>query len=724
MYTPAAEKTLFEDAKAFLSGGADALPPDEAISRLISILRHAEWKYYVENEPQLADFEYDTLYKKLEALEREYPDLQQPDSPTQRIARALSERFPQVAHLVPMLSLDNTYNAGDLRDWDRKVQAGAAGEKVEYCVEPKFDGASISVIYEGGRLVRGATRGDGVVGEDITLNVRQIRTVPLSADLDDIETLEIRGEVVIHKALFAEYNQQRAEAGLSLLANPRNAASGTLRMLDPAEVRNRKLTAVLYHVSEASAVSGKTLPEAFSNHYDTLQWLYRHGFPTPVRDLHRFDTIDAVIAYLEDFEARRDELPFEIDGAVVKVNSLALQDRLGMTSHHPRWAVAYKFAARQATTVLRRVEFNVNRTGSVTPVAKTDPVAIGGVMVSSATLFNEDFIREKDLMLGDTVLIERAGDVIPYLVKSLPELRDGTQTPIMYPTHCPACGSELEKLPDDPIWRCINAACPAQAVERIIHYCSKDAMDIRGLGEAVIRKFFDLGILTSLPMLYTLNWAEIQEMEGFGAKKVENLQAAIEASRKQPLSRFLFGLGIPQVGEGMGKTLAGAVEYIQELYDFSEEQLMTLKDVGPKVAASIRHFFEKQGNRELIAELQALGVEMRNQHKAKPVNGTFSGKTFLFTGTLAQMKRSEGEAMVEARGGTLLSGVSAKLDYLVVGTDAGSKLEKAKKLGSVAILDEAGFLQLIKAAQEADFDENSSNKTDDLSGKEGQGSLF
>ncbi len=724
MYTPEAEKTLFNDAKAFLSGGADALPPDEAISRLISILRHAEWKYYVENTPQLADFEYDTLYKKLEALEREFPDLQQPDSPTQRIAQALSERFPQVAHLVPMLSLDNTYNAQDLHDWDRRVQAGAKGEKVQYCVEPKYDGASISLIYENGKLVRGATRGDGVVGEDISLNVRQIRTLPLAADLESIQTLEIRGEVVIHKALFAEYNQQRAEAGLSLLANPRNAASGTLRMLDPAEVRNRKLTAVLYHVSEATAVSGKSLPEAFDTHYDTLQWLYRHGFPTPVKELHLFDTIEEVIAYLADFEARRDSLPFEIDGAVVKVNSLALQDQLGMTSHHPRWAVAYKFAARQATTVLRRVEFNVNRTGSVTPVAKTDPVAIGGVMVSSATLFNEDFIREKDLMLGDTVLIERAGDVIPYLVKSLPELRDGTQEPIIYPSHCPACGSELEKLPDDPIWRCINAACPAQAVERIIHYCSKDAMDIRGLGEAVIRKFFDLGILKSLPMLYTLNWEEIQGMEGFGAKKVENLKAAIEASKKQPLSRFLFGLGIPQVGEGMGKTLAGAVENIQELYGFSEEQLMTLKDVGPKVAASIRHFFEKEENRELIARLQALGVEMRNAHKAKPVGGAFSGKTFLFTGTLSQMKRSEGEAMVEARGGTLLSGVSAKLNYLVVGADAGSKLEKAKKLGSVAIVSEPEFLELMAEAPEVEIPENGGGDGS-ISGKgDGQGSLF
>jgi DNA ligase (NAD+) len=701
MYTVDAEKTLFEDAKAFLTGAADTLPPDEAISRLISILRHAEWKYYVENEPQLADVEYDTLYKKLQGLETDFPDLQQPDSPTQRIARALSERFPQVAHLVPMLSLDNTYNAQDLYDWDRRVQAGAQGAPVQYCVEPKYDGASISLIYEKGKLVRGATRGDGVMGEDITLNVRQIRTLPLSAQLQTIETLEIRGEVVIHKNLFEQYNKQRAEAGLSILANPRNAASGTLRMLDPAEVRNRNLTAILYHVSDAEVASGTTLPEAFDTHYDTLQWLYRHGFPTPAKELRLFDTIDEVIAYLEAFETRRDSLPFEIDGAVVKVNNLHLQEQLGMTSHHPRWAVAYKFAARQATTVLRRVEFNVNRTGSVTPVAKTDPVAIGGVMVSSATLFNEDFIREKNLMLGDTVLIERAGDVIPYLVKSLPELRDGSQTPIVYPSQCPVCGSQLEKEPEDPIWRCLNAACPAQAVERIIHYSSKDAMDIRGLGESVIRKFFELGLLRSLPMLYTLDWPTIQGMEGFGAKKIENLQKAIEASKKQPLSRFLFGLGIPQVGEGMGKTLAGAVETIQELYEFDEARLMALNDVGPKVAASIRHFFEKAENRELITGLQALGVEMRNAHRSKPAEGgAFFGKTFLFTGTLAQMKRSEGEAMVEARGGTLLGGVSAKLNYLVVGTDAGSKLEKAKKLGSVAILSEDEFLNLLKETPE------------------------
>ena len=553
-YTTEEEARLYTLAKSLLNSSF-AGSTAEKMESLAQVLRHADWRYYVQSEAQLADAEYDQLFKALIALEETHPGLRSGASPTQRVAQALSERFPPVAHLVPMLSLDNTYNAEDLTDFDRRVQAGAAGEKVEYCVEPKYDGASVSLVYENGMLTRGATRGDGVMGEDITANTRQIRTLPLSAALAGISTLEVRGEVVIHKSDFADYNRRREEAGLSTMANPRNAASGTLRMLDPAEVRDRRLTAVLYHVSEATPPAGGTLPSAFETHYDTLQWLYQHGFPTPVKEMRVFSHIEDVIAWLEDFESRRDALPFEIDGAVIKVNNIALQEKLGMTSHHPRWAVAYKFAARQATSKLTHVVFNVNRTGSVTPVAKIEPVPIGGVTVSSATLFNQDFIAAKDLRIGDTVLVERAGDVIPYLLKCLPELRTGKEQPIVFPDNCPVCDSVLERETGDPMWRCLNAVCPAQAVERIIHFCSKDAMDLRGVGERALRKFFEAGIITGISSLYTLDWSRLEGAEGFGVKRIENLQMAIEASKKQPLYRLVFGLGIPNVGKDLPRPL-------------------------------------------------------------------------------------------------------------------------------------------------------------------------
>lgn len=696
MYTPDIEKSLFTRAKELLAGKGDEKVED-TITALRDVLNWADYKYYVLSEPALADVEYDQLFKKLAVLEDEYPEHKAPDSPTQRVARGLSEKFPQVPHLVPMLSLDNTYNADDLRTWDTRVRKGLGeGEEVEYVVEPKYDGASISLIYEGGKLARAATRGDGVVGEEITVNVRQIRSIPLSARFDGVQTMEIRGEVVIHKDTFAAYNKARQEVGQSVLANPRNAASGTLRMLDPEEVRRRKLTAILYHVAEADAAAGQGIPQAFSTHYDTLKHLQSLGFPTPADELRLFKTVDEVIAYLETFETRRDDLPFEVDGAVVKVNSLALQEKLGMTSHHPRWAVAYKFKARQATSVLRRIEWSVNRTGSVTPVAKIDPVPIGGVTVSSVTLFNEDVIREKDVHLGDTVLVERAGDVIPYIVKPLAELRTGEEQRIEWPKECPVCSGELEKAPDDPMWRCINAACPAQAVERIIHFCSKDAMDIRGMGESNVKKFYELGIVPDLPGLYTIDWERVRGLERFGDKLVEKLRSAVEASKTQPLGRLVFGLGIRYVGETTGKVLANAVTHLKEFFIWTDEQFRELEDVGPVVAQSVAHFFHTEENQKLLEELESLGVNLTNHHKgAAPVEGVFSGKTFLFTGTLSKLKRADAEAVVEAQGGTILGGVSSKLNYLVVGEDAGSKLEKAKKLGTVSVLDEDGFLRLV-----------------------------
>lgn len=665
---------------------------------LRDVLRFHEYRYYILNEPLLADEEYDLLYKELERLEQEHPELITADSPTQRVAKGLTKDFPPAQHLVPMLSLDNSYNADDLIDFDRKARELTGLDEIEYCVEPKFDGGSISLIYENDLLSRGATRGDGVEGDDITTNIRQIRTLPLSAAFSHygLQTVEIRGEVLINKQNFARYNQQLIEQGLPPLANPRNAASGTLRIKDPAEVSRRNLEAFVYHVSFYTLAAGHDIPPALRSHSASLSMLWELGFRSPEKEKKVFRGIQPVIDYCNAFEAGRDDLPYEIDGMVVKVNDFDLQDRLGMTSHHPRWAIAFKFKARQATSKLLAVEFQVGRTGSITPVAKIEPVPIGGVTVSSISLFNEDIIREKDLMIGDTVLVERAGDVIPYIVKSLADVRNGQERVIHFPQKCPVCHSQLFKEEGEAVWRCINIECPAQVVERIIHFTSKDAMDIRGFGEANVRKFYTLGLLKDIPGIYTLDFDAISQQEGFGSKSIDNLRTAIEASKKQPLHRLIFGLGIRFVGETTAKTLAQAVTHLKDFSLFSPDQLKELEDVGPKVAGSIHHFFSNQPNLAMLDELEALGLTLKNDKKAQPVEGGLNGQTFLFTGTLPTLKRNEAEAMAEAMGGKILSGVSAKLNYLVVGEDAGSKLEKAKKITTVKIISEEEFLQLIK----------------------------
>ena len=696
MYAHDDEKRLYEQAKHLLKEEKGIAA--DVIAHLREVINFADWKYYVQDDPQLSDFEYDSLYKKLKQLEEQHPELVTTDSPTQRVAQGLSERFPTVSHLVPMLSLDNTYNADDLIDWDRRCRELAETEHIEYCAEPKYDGAGISLIYDSGNLTRGATRGDGVMGEDVTANIRQIKAIPLSAKLikEGVSQIEIRGEIVIHKKVFEAFNKQRIAEGLSPLANPRNAASGTLRILDPAEVRKRGLNAILYHISDYTLAAGKHRPKELSTHYDAMHWLYDLGFPTPAKQMKIFKHINEVVKFCHEFEAHRDDLLFEVDGLVIKVNDFALQDKMGMTSHHPRWAVAYKFKPRQATSKLLRVEFQVGRTGAITPVAKIEPVPIGGVTVASVSLFNEDVVREKDVRIGDTVLVERAGDVIPYIVKPLTDLRTGHEHIIKFPTHCPACNSELERQPDEAAWRCININCPVQVIERIIHFVSKDAMDIRGLGAANVQKFYEMELLHDIPGIYHIDWNKIKGIEGFGEKSITNLQQAIEQSKGQPLNRLIFGLGIRYVGETTAKTLANAVSDITDFYDWDIDRLSTLEDIGPKVATSLVDFFARHENRKMIEKLDASGVNLKNEHKGKSkADGVLAGKTFLFTGTLSHFKRSDAEAMVEAKGGSILGGVSSKLSYLVVGEDAGSKLEKAKKLGTVNILSEQEFLVLI-----------------------------
>ncbi len=673
---------------------SSSISPSE-IEGLREVLRFHEHRYYIQSDPLISDFEYDSLYKQLEAFEKENPDLIVSDSPTQRVAKGLTKDFPSVQHLVPMLSLDNSYNSEDLIDFDRKAKELTGLNEIEYCVEPKFDGASISLIYEDDQLIRGATRGDGVQGDDITPNIKQIRTIPLSAKFSDhgLQTVEIRGEVLINKINFKKYNEGLAEQGLAPLANPRNAASGTLRIKDPIEVRRRNLEAFVYHVSYYILKDGVDL----HSHSQTLEMLWELGFRSPDKEKKVLKGIDAVIEYCHEFEVKRDELPYEIDGMVIKVNDFELQDKMGMTTHHPRWAIAYKFKARQATSKLIAVEYQVGRTGNIGPVAKIEPVHIGGVTVKSISLFNEDVIREKDIRIGDTVLVERAGDVIPYIVKPLTELRNGDEQPIKFPKHCPSCGDEIVKSEDEAAWRCVNINCPAQVLEKLMHFASKDAMDIRGLGGAIIEKFYKLGLLTSIPQIYQLDYEALGELEGFGKKSIDNLQLAISNSKKQLLHRLIYALGIRYVGETTAKTLANAIDNLTDLQNFNEEALQNLEDIGPKVAGSVVQFFKNHDNIELIKVLELLGLQLKSAKKGFNSDGNLDGQTFLFTGSLAKLKRTEAEEMVEQNGGKIVSGVSSKLNYLIVGEDAGSKLEKAKKINSIKVLSEDQFLKMMSA---------------------------
>lgn len=700
MYTKEIEITLLQLAKDLLrklQQKESIQDLDGTLEGLRRVIIYNDWRYYVQSDPVLSDYEYDQLFGWLKQLETANPDKISADSPTQRVAQGNGKNFPTVQHLVPMLSLENSYDADDLNDWDRKNREQSKLEEIEYCIEPKFDGASISLIYENDVLSRGATRGDGVSGEEITRNIYQISSVPKKADFSKygIQSIEIRGEVLINKDTFKKQNEQRIAENQQPLANPRNAASGSLRMVDPREVAKRGLDAFLYHMSYHVMETGKTEPKEITTHSNTLQLFSDLGFRSPSKELKIVKGIQAVIDYVLEFEKERDNLPYEIDGMVIKVNDYELQDRLGMTTHHPRWAMAYKFKARQATSKLRKVEFQVGRTGSVTPVAKIDPVPIGGVTVGSISLFNEDVVREKDLKIGDTVLVERAGDVIPYIVKSLADMRDGSEEDIKFPTHCPVCNDPLFKPEGESVWRCVNLNCEAQVVERMIHFVSKDAMDIRSLGESNVKKFYALGLMKDIPGIYKIDFAKLEQLEGFGKKSLTNLQSAIEQSKTQPLHRLIFGLGVRYVGETTAKTLANACNHLLDFKEWTEEQLLALEDIGPKVAGSISQFFQLADNIHMLEELESLGLNLKSNKADHSSGGSLSGQNFLFTGTLNKLKRSEAEEMVEQQGGKILSGVSSKLNFLIVGDDAGSKLEKAKKINTIRILSEDDFLELI-----------------------------
>lgn len=675
-----------------------ALKEELSPQQLRDVLRYHEHRYYVLNDPILSDEEYDRIFKKLQKLEADNPEIITPDSPTQRVGSTLNGEFQTVAHLVPMLSLDNSYNMEDVQEWSNRLKGLVDEQKLHYSVEPKYDGASISLIYEDDRLARGATRGDGVAGDDITTNIRQIRNIPLHARFSDygIRRIEIRGEVLLNKVNFQAFNEALANEGMAPLANPRNAAAGSLRMKDPAAVRRRRLEAVLYHVSFVEAAEGAQrfpLPKTHSGFLDMLSAL---GFKTPSGDQQLFATIEQVVEYCDRFEEQRDGLTYEVDGMVIKVDEIELQQQAGSTSHHPRWAIAFKFKARQATSRLLNVEFQVGRTGSITPVAKIEPVHIGGVTVSSVSLFNAGMIEEKDLRLGDMVLVERAGDVIPYIVKSLTDLRTGEERAVIFPDTCPVCDHELSRPEGEAVWRCMNLNCPAQVIERMIHFASKDAMDIKTLGESNIRRFYTAGLIHNIPSLYHIDYSKLREWEGFGEKSIANLQTAISNSKKQDLDRLIFGLGIRYVGVNTAKVLASEVESIFDLETKTTEQLRQWKDIGEKVAESIHQFFHDPENQAVVRQLRDAGVNVLGKPKEQ-TEGPLTGKSLLFTGTLPTLSRNDAEKMAEQAGGKILSSVSKNLNFLVVGESAGSKLAKAQKLGSVVILSEEEFLKLIQS---------------------------
>ncbi len=593
------------------------------------------------------------------------------------------------------------------QDWAGSVRRYlnlAPDAPLTFAVEPKYDGGSVALVYEGDLFVRGATRGNGAEGEEVTNNLRTLPSVPLRAAFSQLgmSRVELRGEALIRKDRFALINELRAAERGSLFANPRNAATGALRMKDPKETAERKLDAFVYSLGYGVDAEGQDRVQALGSHFASVETLGRLGFLIPGDYMRRCETIEEVASFCESMQAQRVDLPYELDGMVVKVDDLSLQARLGNTSHHPRWAIAFKFAAQQATSTLEQVDFQVGKIGSVTPVARITPVALAGVTVSNVSLHNEDFIRDKDIRLGDRILVERAGDVIPYIVKSLPEYRDGTQQEVRWPERCPECAQPIVRPEGEARWLCINNDCPAQVIARLIHHVSKDAMDIDGLGEKQLLRFRENGFITGLPDIYRLPYEEILALEGFKERSVENLKAAIETAKQNPIQRLLYSLSIHHVGRTASRMLAEQVTDVRELAEWPPERYLALHGMGQTVADNMMAWWALEHNRRMMDELAELGVNMRQTAEDKPAvpnaDGAFAGKTILFTGTLTTIGRKEAQALAEAAGARNASGVSAKLDILVAGEKAGSKLKKAEALGTVRVMTEGEFLAAVREA--------------------------
>jgi len=652
------------------------------IEELRSQIIYHEKKYYVDNEPQISDYEFDQLVAELKKLEEAYPELVTSDSPTQRVGEKPVEGFPTIEHRRPLLSIENCYNEEELREFEERIRKLLPGEKIEYVAELKIDGLSMSIIYRHGRYQQAATRGDGFRGDEVTAQVKTIRSLPLTIPLK--EEVEVRGEVYLPYESFKKINQERDKRGEPLFANPRNAAAGSIRLLDPKEVATRNLDIFMYYIF----INGQEMPSQWEN----LQQLKKLGFKiNPNSRLCR--NLEEVIDYYREWTEKRDTLEYDVDGLVIKVNSTRQRELLGATAKSPRWAIAYKFPARQATTKLKDIIIQVGRTGALTPVALLEPVQISGTTISRCTLHNEEELKRKDIRIGDYVLLERSGDVIPHIVSVMKERRTGQEKPFNWPDKCPVCHSKLYKEEGEAISRCINPSCPARLRESIIHFASRRAMNIEGLGEAWVDQLLAQGLIKQMTDLYNLKYEQLIKLDRMGPKSASNLLDQIEESKKRELWRLIFALGIRHVGEKMAQSLARKYKDLERLAASSEEELMTVEDVGPKVAQSIVFFFQQPENKELIKKLKAAGLNFKEKEEAagpKPLESL----TFVLTGSLLSMTREQAKEKIEKLGGTVSASVSKKTDYLVVGEEPGSKLEKARELG-VKTLSEKDFLKLL-----------------------------
>ncbi len=659
------------------------------IEQLREKVRYHEYRYYVLDDPEISDAAFDRMMDRLKELEAAHPELITPDSPSQRVGGAPREGFQTVRHARPMLSLDNAFSYNALRDWDRRVREGSGREKIEYIAEHKFDGLSISLQYDDGVLVRGVTRGDGTIGEDVTPNVKTIRSIPLRIEEAARKKarlpaeFEVRGEILMPRKSFEAMNRQQEQSGGKIFANPRSAAAGSVRVLDPTITASRRLEFFAYYL----LVDGKV---PYSKHSESLQALKQLHFRAS-DDWKLCAGIEEVFVYCDAWDTKREKLPYEIDGVVIKVNFIPIQNELGFTAKAPRWAIAYKYPAQQESTTVNDIIVQVGRTGALTPVALLDPVQVGGVTVSRSTLHNMDEIERLGLQIGDTVLIERAGEVIPHILKVTKEGKH--RKAFRMPKNCPECGSTIHKSDDEVAYRCVNAACPAKRKESLLHFAGRHAMNIDGLGDKIVDQLVDKGLVKDVADLYALKLEEVAALERMAEKSAQNLLDEIEASKKSSLARLIFALGIRFVGERTGQLLAEEFSSLEEFAAAREEQLVTVPEVGPKVAASIAEFFSEPANRQLIKKLYKAGVNPTGE-KREVKSQKFAGKTFVFTGGLANRSREDAGELVKQHGGKISGSVSKKTEYVVVGADPGSKYDKAKELG-VTILTEPEFEKLL-----------------------------
>ncbi|HET9177027.1 MAG TPA: NAD-dependent DNA ligase LigA [Terriglobia bacterium] len=658
------------------------------IEKLREEIRYHEHRYYVLDDPEISDVKFDELVHRLQKMEQAHPELVTPDSPTQRVGGQPAEEFANVRHSAPMLSLDNTYSVDDLRDFDRRVRELSGRQQVSYVAELKLDGLSMALTYEDGVLTRGLTRGDGVTGEDVTRNVKTIRSVPLRIDsrklgaISHAKKFEVRGEVIMTHKAFRQANEQRAESGEQPFANPRNAAAGAIRQLDPKVVAKRNLDIFLYYL----LVDGRT---PLKEHWKVLETLENLGFKVnPYRKLTR--SFEELTAYIQEMEAKREKLEYEIDGMVVKVNEIALWDELGMTAKSPRWAIAYKYPAHQETTVVKDIRPQVGRTGTLTPVADLEPVNVGGVTVTHATLHNMDEVERLGVKIGDTVLIQRAGEVIPQVLKVTKHAPDGKE--FRMPKHCPVCGGDVIRVEGEVAYRCVNAACPAQLKESLLHFASRHAMNINGLGESLVDQLVGKKIVQDAADLYGLDEAQLAALERMGKKSARNLLEEIEKSKSAELPRVIYAIGIRFVGERTAQLLAEHFGSMKKLQEAAVEELYEVEEVGPKVAQSIVEYFHEGRNRDVIEKLRRAGLHF--EQKERRSGGSLEGRQFVLTGSLPSLSREEATRMIEEAGGRVTGSVSKKTDYVVVGADPGSKLAKAKSLG-VRTIDEAALRKLL-----------------------------